>query len=349
MRLSAIRISIALAVLATGSAAAAEFPGKNRSDQPPRKVIVGTVIEAYWETYPGLPKRLERLLATIDRVAEKSRQEYGRGPDLVVLPEVAVTGEVSGTALKTAVPYPGALEEAFARKARQHHTYLVVPTYLLEDDRKTCSNVAILVGRNGERVGTYRKLHLAVPTGSDSLEAGTTPGKEISVFSCDFGKLGIQICFDMEYDYGWRELERQGAELVVWPTQSPQTAQPAFRALNSGYYIVSSTWRNNATIFEPTGKITAQIKPPEEILVRELDLSYAILPWSSRLQNGAALRKKYGDKVGFRYYEDEDSGIFWSNDPQLPIGKMLRSIGVTESREELQRIEKLYRQAGVPE
>ncbi|HWB98401.1 MAG TPA: hypothetical protein VG672_16940, partial [Bryobacteraceae bacterium] len=136
--------------------------------------------------------------------------------------------------------------------------------------------------------------------------------------------------------------------LVVWPTQSPQTAQPAFRALQSGYYIVSSTWRNNASIFEPTGKITAQIRPPEEMLVREIDLSYAILPWSSRLKNGAALRQKYGEKVGFRYYEDEDCGIFWSNDPRTPIGEMVRALGVTESREELLRIEGLYRRAGVP-
>ena len=59
------------------------------------------------------------------------------------------------------------------------------------------------------------------------MEHGSTPGKEEPVFQCDFGKLGIQICYDMDFDYGWRELARQGAELVAWPTQSPQTSQPA--------------------------------------------------------------------------------------------------------------------------
>jgi hypothetical protein len=113
-------------------------------------------------------------------------------------------------------------------------------------------------------------------------------------------------------------------------------------------YIVSSTWRNNASVFEPTGKITAQARPPEHILVEELDLSYAILPWSSELQNGEALRKKYGTRVGFRYYEDEDCGLFWSNDPSLTIGQMARSIGVREAEDELQRIRQLYHKAGVP-
>ena len=93
-----------------------------------------------------------------------------------------------------------------------------------------------------------------------------------------------------------------------------------------------STWRHNASIFEPTGKIAAQITPPESILVHELDLSYAILPWSSKLRNGEALRKAYGEKLGFRYYEDEDCGIFWSNDPKVTVGEMVRSMGCWNSR-----------------
>ena len=349
MREFAIRISLVAALLAAWPAAAAEWKPKSTSARPPRKVIVGTVMQRFWGKYPGLPQRLDQLTGFVDRIAETSQQRYGRGPDLVVLPEVAITGEISGNAVSQAIPFEGPVKEAFTRKARQRHCYIIVPMYLLEDHGKICSNVGILVGRNGEVVGTYRKLHLAVPEGSDSMEGGTTPGKQVPVFDCDFGKLGIQICFDMEYDRGWRDLARQGAELVAWPTQSPQTAQPAFRAMQNRYYIVSSTWRNNASIFEPTGKIAAQIREPQDILVEQLDLSYAILPWSSKLQNGNAFRKKYGDKVGFHYYEDEDLGIFWSNDPANPIGSMIRSIGVTEAEQELQRIEKLYRAAGLTE
>jgi hypothetical protein len=46
----------------------------------------------------------------------------------------------------------------------------------------------------------------------------------------------------------------------VWTTQSPQTTHPAARAMQHRYYIVSCNWRNNSTIFEPTGKIVAQIR-----------------------------------------------------------------------------------------
>jgi len=176
---------------------------------------------------------------------------------------------------------------------------------------------------------------------------GATPGDALPVFDCDFGKLGIQICYDMEFPNGWTELARRGAELIAWPTQSPQTSQPAFRARAHRCYIVSSTWRHNASIFEPTGKIAAQIKPPQSILVHELDLSYALLPWSSKLRNGEALRQAYSDRVGYHYYEDEDCGIFWSNDPKTAIGEMVRSLGVLELEEEMARVREFYRAAGV--
>jgi predicted amidohydrolase len=318
------------------------------SDQLPRKVIVGTVVQGFYDKYPGLDSRLAQLAAIVDRMAEQSMKKYGRGMDLAVLPEVAVTsGGPAGIA--GALPFKGQVQDVFARKARQHHCYIVLPMSLLEDkDKSIFYNAAILLDRTGEVKGIYRKLHLAVVTGADSMETGATPGKEAPVFDCDFGKLGIQICFDVEFDYGWDELARKGAELVAWPTASPQTAHPTSLAMQHRYYIVSSPWRHNASIFEPTGKIMAQVKPPEQILVEELDLSYAILPWSPRLQNGEALRRKYGDKVGFRYYEEEDNGIFWSNDPHLSIGEMVRSIRLAEAEAENSRILNLYRKAGVP-
>jgi len=329
-------------------AASNEAAATGAADPPPRKVIVGTVMQPFWEKYPGPPKRLAQLTGLVDQLAEQAAKKCGRGPDLVVLPETAVTGEAGGDAAAVAVSLEGELKDAFASAARRHRCYIVAPTYLLEPGTRRAYNVGILFGRKGEVAGIYRKVHLAVSPGRDSMEGGSTPGKEVPVFDCDFGKLGIQICFDMEFDKGWDELARKGAGLIAWPTQSPQTAHPAARAMRRRCYIVSSTWRNNASIFEPTGKIVAAIRPPERTLVEELDLSYVILPWSSKLRKGELLRERYGDRVGFRYYEDEDCGIFWSNDPKLPIRQMVRAEGLADADELLAQARALYRKSGVP-
>lgn len=322
---------------------------RTTSSQPPRKVVVGTMMQPFWGPHPGLRNRLEQLSGFVDRMQTRSREKYGRGIDIAVLPEVAITGELGKDGVEHAVPLAGLLQETFARKAREHNCYIVAPTYLLEStEKKQLSNAAILFGRKGDVVGTYRKVHVVVSVDEGTTEAGAIAGRECPVFDCDFGKLGIQICYDMEFDHGWRQLARQGSELIAWPTQSPQTARPAFRASEQRCYIVSSTWRHNASLFEPTGRIAAQIKEPDSLLVEEIDLSYAILPWSGKLQKGAALRKMYGDRVGFHYYEDEDRGIFWSNDPKVTIGQMARSLGLLEVEEQLAQVRKIYRQKGVP-
>ena len=321
---------------------------KSTSGLSPRKVIIGTVMQSFWGPYPGLEKRLEQLAAIVDRMAQESKSRYGRSLDLAILPEAAITGEVGGDALSSSVSFQGLVGDTFGRTAREHRCYVIVPTYLREShDPKRCSNAAVLVDRMGEVAGTYRKVHLVVSSDAKTMEGGSSPGNELPVFNCDFGKLAIQICYDMEFDRGWQELARKSAELIAWPTQSPQTAQPAARAMQQRCYIVSSTWRNNASVFEPTGHITAQVRPPGQVLVQELDLSYAILPWSSKLRNGKALQEIYGEKIGFRYYEDEDCGIFWSNDPRTPVRQMVQSLGLLEVEEQLAHVRKFYRKAGV--
>src|SRR3984893_2514774 len=143
-----MRIYLAVfAAFAASSGWAAELKSPSTADQPPRKVIVGTAMQAFWGEYPGLEKRLEQLSGLIDQMADESQKKYGRGLDLVVLPEMAVTGEISGDIVAHSVPFEGSLRDTFARKAREHRCYIVVPTYLLESrEKKLCSNAAILVG-----------------------------------------------------------------------------------------------------------------------------------------------------------------------------------------------------------
>ncbi len=211
---------------------------------------------------------------------------------------------------------------------------------------KKYANAAVLFDRRGSVAGIYRKMHPVALVGKDDLEGGVTPGGATPVFACDFGKLGVQICWDIQFDDGWQALANAAPEIVAWPSASPAKALPAARA-RAGIAISSSRvpWRDNATIFEPTGLVAAQVRGANRILVHELDLSFAILGWSEGLRNGEALREKYGSRVGFHYEGSEDMGLFWSNDPATPIGAMVRSIGGEELDAQLARNRRLQNAA----
>ena len=301
-------------------------------DEAPRKVVVGTSMYAMWGEYPGLGGRLDALCEIVDEMVGRAAETYaGEGLDLAVLPEDAVCGGRPGSAAERSVPIEGAVLERMGACARKYGTYIVLPMFMVEDaEQGIFGNVAVLLDRDGEIAGVYRKVHAVSRRNSGVLEDGVTPGRDFPVFSCDFGQLGIQICFDMRFDDGWEVLARKGAEIVVWPTQSPQIVRPAIRAVEHRYYVVSSTWRNNATIFEPTGLIAGQILEPERVMVRQIDLSYMLLAWQPELLNGTAMTEKYGDRVGYHYSEAEDLGLFWSNDPQTPIRQMVREMDLEE-------------------
>lgn len=311
-----------------------------KSETPPRKVVIGSLLKSFWEDYPGLSKRLDSLCNHIDQMAHRSAEHgYNGTLDLVILPENAICDENETQASKKCIPFHGAFHETFRAKAREHNTYIIVPLFL--DENGTFSNAAVLLDRSGDIVGTYRKVHAVLPINATVPEGGVTYGNEHPVFDCDFGRIGIQICFDIHFDNGWQTLAQNGAEIVAWPTQTPQTIIPATRAQQGPYYIASSAWRNNTTLFAPNGLIVAQTET-DPILVHQIDLSYAILRWQPTLQKGALFTKHYGDRGGYHYSEREDMGIFWSNDPNLTIGQMVNKLGLEHETELFSRYQQAH-------
>lgn len=310
-----------------------------RSDPLPRKVIIGTLMCSAQNRIKKLGDRLTFFEEVIDELAEEAEEEYpSQGLDLVVLPETALSSGLPGDAPDKAVPLEGSVLERMGAKACQYSTYIIVTMVLpeVDDGQARCSNAAVLLDRTGEAVGIYRKVHPVAYLHSDSLERGIIPGSEFPVFDCDFGRLGIQICWDMSYEDGWQALAEQGAEIIALPTASPQTVRPASYALRGRCYIVTSTGGDNASIFNPIGRICAQTTE-SRTLVHQVDLSFAILHWSPPLREGKLLSDQFGDRVGYEYFHTESTGVFWSNDPTKPIKTMVHELGLEEMHEQVAR------------
>lgn len=308
----------------------------------PRKVVVATTLHPI-EDFCGQEQRICEVEGIIDEAAEQAKQMYPeKGLDLVILPEEIMTGgSPERSPVKRALKIDGLEMKRIRDKARQHQTYLVIPTVLVSNDQpNVIFNSAVLLDRNGETAGVYHKVHPVADSDHDTLEGGITPGSSFPVFDCDFGKLGIQICWDMSYENGWLELAKKGAEMIALPTASPQTVRPASYALRGQYYVVSSTLKGNASIFNPIGRITKQITKPG-VMIHQFDLSYAILHWSPTLNQGHPFREKYGDQIEYIYYDDEDTGLFSSNTDDIPIQQMVEEMGEVEMPQHIQRSMKL--------
>jgi len=309
----------------------------HRRDQLPRKILVGTEITGYdlIEKF-SLEQRFKRMDDYVEAMELQAKLEYpGKRLDLVLLGEYFMARgkealSENAVRLEDVVP-------RIAECARRHGCYMAVPMVLREDGPgERYSNAALLMGRDGRVVGIYRKVHPTTDFKYELLEGGVTPGTTFPVFDCDFGRVGIQICYDVCYPDGWEALAKEGAELVLLPSETPVTARPSMFALLHRYYIVSATPRNHSAVYNPLGMIEAEATQ-EGVLVHQIDLSYAIAGWDAGWDNGETLRKTFGDRIGFNYYFGEDCGIYWSNDPKTSIGQMMRTFGYPEPTDDIER------------
>ena len=208
------------------------------------------------------------------------------------------------------------------------------------------SNAAVLLDRDGRVAGIFRKVHPMLDA-DGTFEGGVTPGEAYPIFNCDFGRLGILICWDMGYEDAWEALAAAGAEIIALPSASPQTLRPGAEAMRHHLYVVTSAPRDNASLFDPIGRQVATVTRAPGMLVHEIDLAYAILHWTETLQEGRALRERFGSRVGYDYSSREDTGVFWSNDPQVPIGTMVKELRLSEMPAEIERIDQARKSFGL--
>ena len=61
------------------------------------------------------------------------------------------------------------------------------------------------------------------------------------MFKTDFGTIGVQICFDINWRDVWEKLGKYGAEIVFWPSAFNGGKMLNSLAWMNKYYVVSST------------------------------------------------------------------------------------------------------------
>lgn len=329
-----------LKTAACALAAAALVPGAGAApkDAPPRKVLVGTLCRRFAGTPEARADRAERL---IDELGARARETYGgRRLDLVVLPEHALMREAKEAAGKT-VPL-AFVRARLGAAARRNGCYVAAGAFVCErvDGRDCPRNALVLLDRKGEVAGVYNKVHTACTWGDPATtvsEDGIAPGAGFPVFETDFGKVGFLVCFDMSYADGWAALKRGGAEIVAVSSMSPQVFRPSLFAHLHQYWVVTATPRSQAAVITPLGFVKEKVGG-EASLLSEIDLSFVMLHWSPELKGGRALADRFGaDAFGGLYDPGEDNGIFWSNRPDLPIGRMIEAINVRPRDDEAAR------------
>jgi predicted amidohydrolase len=161
-------------------------------------------------------------LATI---AEAAAQGRLRGAELLVMPELAITGYGAGDAIADlAEAAEGPQIDCVARIATENG--LAIACGFAERSGDAVYNSAALVTPDGQRV-TYRKCHLYGAYERRLFVPGNTPPRVVELGGM---RVGLLICYDVEFPEAVRRLALAGADVVVVPTALPESEHAAFIA-----------------------------------------------------------------------------------------------------------------------
>lgn len=178
-----------------------------------------------------------------EMVAQAARE----GSSLFVLPEGCFSED----------PRDEPIRSSLTSLARRYRIAIVAP-YILDTPKGTI-NEAVFVTSGGEIAGSSPKHHPLSIYGETSVTQGS-----YRVYDVPWGKVGIIICFDLDFTGVTRTLANMGANLIAVPSSDWQSVaskhytHAVFRAAENGVAIVKADSWYSSCVVSWNGRIEAK-------------------------------------------------------------------------------------------
>jgi len=263
-------------------------------------------------------------------------------PDIVCLPEAFTGANVNKPIEEIAESVPGSTTEIVGKKAKAAGCYVICPINTKRDGK--IWNSAIIIDRSGDVIGVYDKVH-PVTTSSDYtvFEGGVTPGGEVPVFDLDFGRIGIQICFDIGFPESWQELSDKGAKIVFWPSAYNGGFPLQVYAYLHHYYVVSSVRSDKSRIIDPLGRILAETDYYMNVIYRDINSDFVVSHYDFNHSIPDRIMKAYPGRVEVRSHRDDAHFLVEPVDDALTTELLQREFGFESTFQYHERHRKAYR------
>jgi 5-aminopentanamidase len=257
---------------------------------PGKAAPATTMRVAAWQCRPGsfdVPGNLRRL-------GEACASAAAQGAEVLVAPEMFTSGYAitRDGVLRLAEDAGGPTETAIAELARRHRIAIVYghPERASEDNagEDSAYNAATMIGPDGVVRGRHRKVHLYGDLDRAQFAPGTAPP---AAFDFDGTRVGMLICYDVEFPEAVRSLAIGGARAVLVPTANMTDCEQVqdflvrARACENGCGLVYANYCGADDEFEyngrsmicgPSGEVLAQAGAQgEELIIADLPLEPA--------------------------------------------------------------------------
>ena len=231
----------------------------------------------------------DRNLEVAERLVRAAAAD---GAELVLLPEKWTVLGPPEAIRDSAEPLDGPALSSAAGWARELGVFLVagsVPEVVAGQEK--LANTSVMFGPDGERVATYRKIHMFdVEVGDVTYRESELEraGDEIELGDAEGTKVGLTICYDLRFPELYRILAVRGARVITVPSAfTERTGRDHWevliraRAIENQLFVVAAGQIGEAPphyrsygrsmIVDPWGVVLAQAPDTECFVTADLD------------------------------------------------------------------------------
>jgi len=252
-------------------------------DPAPRNVTIASV------NYRPGSNRGGSAKANVEQFIRAAEKAIPGNVDLILFPEATSAVDTGLSYAEVADTIPGATTRQYGELARKKNAYIVAGI----DEREGAAvyNSAVLIDRKGRVIGKYRKVYIP----REEIEVGITPGTDYPVFDTDFGRIGIMICWDVQYPEPARALGLRGAEIILLPIWDGNQTLTAARAIENQVFLATSSYGSPTQILDPNGKQIALAPEIGTAAIATIDLNKRYMdPWLGDMR-ARAIKEYRGD------------------------------------------------------
>lgn len=290
-----------------------------------RAVKVATVSHKPWGGVDS-EEGTERLMQDAERFLTRASR---MGAELVAFPECYPQLKVDDPS-HHAEPTEGGTLLRVQELARKLGLYVVWPR-LEYDLRRGLRNTAVVVGRDGEVVGRYDKVFPTV----GEVERGVVPGEEVGCFDLDFGKLGVLICFDMNFEEVKGKLAEAGPDVVVFPSMYRGGLQAQALAFELGAFVVTAVSSELGVVVDRCGRVLKE-STYESLAVAPINTNSVALHMDFNWDKMDQMLEKHGRELTFDYHTREAYFIIESSGSE-DVGKVVEEFELETARDYFER------------
>lgn len=269
-------------------------------------------------------KAVERMIAHWKR---QFAQVLPDRPDLIVVPEACdrPSGFNSEKLLEYYQIRKDQVQQFFARTASENKCYIVYSAYRVMPDG-TMRNSSILIDRKGNVVGIYNKNHPTI----GEIEKGTLCGKDAPIFECDFGRVAMAICFDLNFDELRLKYANAKPDLIVFSSMYHGGLMQGYWAYSCRCHFVGAI-AGRATpseIRNPLGLVIASNTNYFNFAVAKINLDCELVHLDYNWERLRKLKAKYGPKVTISDPGCLGSVLISSEHEKISVNEMIKEFEI---------------------